>query len=100
AAMGDPPRNRHASPAHPPPMYLVVLGAGPSYSDEPGALGASYLVVDGEHALVLDFGQGVFPSLASVREPSGIGTILISHLHPDHFIDLVALRHYLRYEFD
>ncbi|HEY7736698.1 MAG TPA: MBL fold metallo-hydrolase, partial [Candidatus Limnocylindrales bacterium] len=26
--------------------------------------------------------------------------ILISHLHPDHFIDLVALRHYLRYEFE
>jgi ribonuclease BN (tRNA processing enzyme) len=79
---------------------LVVLGAGPSYSDEPGALGASYLVVDGEHALVLDFGQGVFPSLANVREPSGMAAILISHLHPDHFIDLVALRHYLRYEFD
>ena len=24
----------------------------------------------------------------------------ISHLHPDHFVDLVPLRHYLRYEFD
>ena len=24
--------------------------------------------------------------------------ILISHLHPDHFIDLVSLRHYLRWE--
>jgi ribonuclease BN (tRNA processing enzyme) len=23
----------------------------------------------------------------------------VSHLHPDHFIDLVALRHYLRYQF-
>jgi ribonuclease BN (tRNA processing enzyme) len=26
--------------------------------------------------------------------------VAISHLHPDHFIDLVALRHYLRWEFD
>jgi ribonuclease BN (tRNA processing enzyme) len=25
---------------------------------------------------------------------------VISHLHPDHFIDLVPLRHYLRYEFE
>ena len=24
----------------------------------------------------------------------------MSHLHPDHFIDLVALRHYLRWDFD
>jgi ribonuclease BN (tRNA processing enzyme) len=24
---------------------------------------------------------------------------VVSHLHPDHFIDLVALRHYLRWEF-
>ena len=26
--------------------------------------------------------------------------MVISHLHPDHFVDLVPLRHYLRYEFD
>ena len=25
---------------------------------------------------------------------------MVSHLHPDHFIDLVPLRHYLRYEFE
>ena len=24
---------------------------------------------------------------------------MVSHLHPDHFIDLVALRHYLRWQF-
>jgi ribonuclease BN (tRNA processing enzyme) len=26
--------------------------------------------------------------------------VIVSHLHPDHFVDLVALRHYLRYEFE
>jgi ribonuclease BN (tRNA processing enzyme) len=25
---------------------------------------------------------------------------VVSHLHPDHFIDLVPFRHYLRYEFE
>jgi ribonuclease BN (tRNA processing enzyme) len=81
-------------------MDLHVLGAGPSYTDVMGAIGASYLVVDDGHALLLDFGQGAFPSLANAWEPSGLDAIAISHLHPDHFIDLVALRHYLRYEFD
>jgi ribonuclease BN (tRNA processing enzyme) len=28
-------------------------------------------------------------------EPSRLDAVLISHLHPDHFIDLVPLRHYL-----
>jgi ribonuclease BN (tRNA processing enzyme) len=80
-------------------MDLVVLGAGPSYSDEPGGLGASYLLVEGEHALLLDMGQGVFPSLLAAWPPETLDAILISHLHPDHYIDLIPLRYFLRYEF-
>jgi ribonuclease BN (tRNA processing enzyme) len=81
-------------------MDLVVVGAGPSYSTLPGAVGASYLLVDDDDALLLDFGHGAFSNLANAWEPSTLVAIAISHLHPDHFIDLVALRHYLRYEFD
>jgi ribonuclease BN (tRNA processing enzyme) len=81
-------------------MELVVVGAGPSYSNVPGAVGASYLLLEGGHALLLDFGHGAFSNLANAVEPSTLDAIAISHLHPDHFIDLVALRHYLRYEFD
>jgi ribonuclease BN (tRNA processing enzyme) len=80
-------------------VELTVLGAGPAYTDRPGATGASYLVRSGEAAILLDLGQGSFPALASRLEPSRLNAIFISHLHPDHFIDLVALRHYLRYEF-
>src|SRR4029079_12716204 len=32
-------------------------------------------------------------------EPSAVDLVAISHLHPDHFIDLVPLRHYLRWQF-
>jgi ribonuclease BN (tRNA processing enzyme) len=81
-------------------MELTVLGAGPAYSDRPGALGSSYLVRSGPDAILLDLGQGVFPSLAGRLEPSTLRGVVISHLHPDHFIDLVPLRHYLRFEFD
>jgi ribonuclease BN (tRNA processing enzyme) len=80
-------------------VELTVLGAGPAYTDRPGATGAAYLVrADGE-ALLLDLGQGSFPALASRVEPSTLRAVVVSHLHPDHFIDLVPLRHYLYYEF-
>ncbi len=80
-------------------MDLIVIGAGPAYTDRPGATGASYLVRDGETTVLLDLGQGSFPRLAGELEPSRLDAVAISHLHPDHFIDLIALRHYLRYQF-
>lgn len=81
-------------------MRLIVLGAGPSYTDVPGGIGSAYLVEHAGHAVLLDLGHGSFSGLASAWEPSALDAVVISHLHPDHFIDLVALRHYLRYEFD
>ena len=81
-------------------MQLTVLGAGPAYTDRPGATGASYLVEAAGTAILLDLGQGSFPRLAAAIEPSGLDAVVVSHLHPDHFIDLIPLRHYLAYEFD
>lgn len=82
-------------------LELLILGAGPAYSDEPGSLGSAYLVRSGDHAIVLDLGQGTFPRLAAALEPSRLAAVMISHLHPDHFIDLIPLRHYLcRMEFE
>jgi ribonuclease BN (tRNA processing enzyme) len=83
----------------PPRFDLTVLGAGPAYTDRPGSSGAAYLVRTGDTAVLLDLGQGSFPRLAAAIEPSGLDGVVISHLHPDHFIDLVPLRHYLAYEF-
>jgi ribonuclease BN (tRNA processing enzyme) len=80
-------------------MKLTVIGAGPAYTDRPGAVGASYLMTSDETSLLLDLGHGAFANLAGTLEPSTLSAIAISHLHPDHFIDLVPLRHYLRYEF-
>jgi ribonuclease BN (tRNA processing enzyme) len=80
-------------------VRLTVIGAGPAYTDDPGSIGACYLVEEAGAAIVLDLGQGAFARLAARIEPSRVGAVLISHLHPDHFVDLVPLRHYLRYEF-
>ena len=81
-----------------PVMRLDVIGAGPAYTDRVGATGAAYLVRSADHALLLDLGQGSFSRLASVVDPGDLSAVVISHLHPDHFIDLVPLRHYLRWE--
>jgi ribonuclease BN (tRNA processing enzyme) len=81
-------------------MDLIVIGAGPAYTDRRGAAAASFLVRAQGAALLLDLGQGAFPNLASTMEPSELAAVVVSHLHPDHFIDLVPLRHYLKWQFE
>ena len=80
-------------------LRLSVLGAGPAYTDRPGASGACYLVTHGSTRVLLDLGQGSFPRIFEHLPAQDLDAVAISHLHPDHYIDLVPMRHYLRYEF-
>ncbi len=80
-------------------MRLTVLGAGPAYTDREDSSGAAYLVSTGSTRVLLDLGQGSFPRIFRHLPPAELDAVVVSHLHPDHFIDLVPLRHYLRYEF-
>jgi ribonuclease BN (tRNA processing enzyme) len=80
-------------------VELIVLGSAPAYTDRSGSAASSYLLRIGSAALVLDLGQGSLANLAATVEPSTLTAILVSHLHPDHFVDLVPLRHYLKWEF-
>ena len=81
-------------------MRVTVLGAGPAYTDRPEASGACYLVSEAGTHVLLDLGQGSFQRIFAHVHPSSLSAVVISHLHPDHFIDLVPMRHFLRYEFD
>jgi len=81
-------------------MDLFVAGSGAAYPDRPGMAASTYLVEHEGRRICLDLGQGGFAGIAGHLEPSTIDAVVVSHLHPDHFIDLVALRHYLRYEFE
>ena len=78
-------------------MRLTVLGAGPAYTDREGASGAAYLVSEGSTRILLDLGHGSFQRIFREAQPEDVTAVVVSHLHPDHFIDLVPLRHYLRY---
>lgn len=48
-------------------------------------------------AILLDMGQGSFSALSGYCDPATLDGVLISHAHPDHCVDLVPLRLYLRY---
>jgi ribonuclease BN (tRNA processing enzyme) len=79
-------------------VKLTIVGCAPAWTRRPGRASSCYLVQHGGKPLVLDMGQGAFAELARYREPALLSGVLLSHLHPDHFIDLVPLRHYLKYE--
>ena len=81
-------------------MKLTVLGSSAAWSQRPGRPSSSYLVELGGEALVLDLGQGSLGALFGHREPSSVQAVVISHMHADHHVDLIPLRHHLRYQFE
>lgn len=83
--------------AHMPELRLTVIGPGPAYTRRRGRTSSCYVVEGGGSCIVLDIGHGSFASLGARMEPRTIDGIFVSHLHPDHHIDLVPLRHYLKY---
>ena len=108
-------------------MRLTVVGCAAAWSRVPGRASSSYLVELGAPAdpgvpaaaspladlavpgrpsapgrplapaILLDMGQGAFSALSGYRDPNTIDGVLISHAHPDHCIDLVPLRLFLRF---
>src|SRR5918999_1426880 len=56
-------------------LELIVLGAGPAYSDRPGDLGSGFLVRFGEDGIVLDLGQGTFNPLTRAFDPSALAAV-------------------------
>ena len=78
-------------------MRLTVIGCAAAYAIGTNAASSCYLVEHEGEAIVLDIGQGAFAGLAVRRAPESLTAVFVSHLHPDHCVDLVPLRHYLRY---
>lgn len=79
-------------------MKLTIVGCAPAWTRRPGRASSSYLVEHDGRAVVLDLGQGSFAELARYYDAARLDAVLISHLHADHLVDLVPLRHFLKYE--
>ncbi len=79
-------------------MKLTIVGSAAAYTSRPGRASSCYLVEDAETALILDMGQGAFSELWRYGEPDRVAAVVISHLHADHCVDLIPLRHFLKFE--
>lgn len=79
-------------------MKLTVVGSAPAYTRRSGHPSSCYLVEHAGTAVVLDFGQGAFSELWRYRSPGDVSAVVISHLHADHNVDLIPLRHWVRFE--
>jgi ribonuclease BN (tRNA processing enzyme) len=77
-------------------VRITVLGKSPAWQDVGGAC-SGYLVQAGGYALLLDCGNGVFSKLRGVCDYVDVGAVLISHLHADHFLDLIPFSYALTY---
>jgi ribonuclease BN (tRNA processing enzyme) len=77
-------------------MRLTVLGKSPSWQDAGGAC-SGYLVEEEGTAVLLDCGNGVFSNLRLQRHYTSVDAVVLSHLHADHFLDLVPYAYALTY---
>ena len=69
-------------------MKLTVLGKSPAWQDAGGAC-SGYLVAEDDTVILVDCGNGVFGKLRACQDYVDVGVIFISHLHADHFMDLI-----------
>lgn len=77
-------------------MRLTVLG-GSAAGPNPGAGCSGYLVDSGPRRVVLDLGPGTLPELRRHCDIRRLDAVVVSHLHLDHTLDLLALRWALAY---
>jgi ribonuclease BN (tRNA processing enzyme) len=77
-------------------VRITVLGKSPSWQDADGAC-SGYLIEEEGLALLLDCGNGVFSKLRRYRDYVAVDAVVLSHMHADHFLDLIPFAYALTY---
>ncbi|HZK18429.1 MAG TPA: MBL fold metallo-hydrolase [Clostridia bacterium] len=75
---------------------MTVLGCWSPYPVAGGAC-SGYLVEGNKTKILLDCGNGVFGKLVGCTDFNSLDAVIITHLHPDHYMDLFCLRHAVEY---
>jgi ribonuclease BN (tRNA processing enzyme) len=77
-------------------VTLTVLGCSGTYPGEGGAC-SGYLVRSPGASLVVDLGAGTLANLQRHLALGEVDAVVLSHVHPDHWLDLPVLRNAMRY---
>ena len=71
-------------------MKITVVGCSGSFPG-PQSAASCYLVEADGYRVAIDLGNGAVGALQRYLDLAALDAVLISHLHPDHCIDLLAL---------
>jgi ribonuclease BN (tRNA processing enzyme) len=77
-------------------MDLTILGNGPACPNKGGAT-SGYFVTQGNTRILVDCGTGVVSRLQEHADYHQMTAVVISHMHADHFLDLIPYRYGLKY---
>jgi ribonuclease BN (tRNA processing enzyme) len=80
-------------------LTLTVLGCSGTYAGPDGAC-SGYLVRSAVTTLVVDLGSGTLANLQRHVDIADVDAVVLSHEHPDHWLDLPLLRNAMRYVLD
>lgn len=80
-------------------MKVTMMGIGGTYPG-PGETGSGFLVQHGSTNLLVDCGNGVIGILQEFISLPEVTDIYISHMHADHFFDLIPFRYALYYGYE
>jgi ribonuclease BN (tRNA processing enzyme) len=80
-------------------LTLTVLGCSGTYAG-PGGACSGYLVRSAATTLVVDLGSGTLANLQRHVDIAELDAVVLSHEHPDHWLDLPLLRNAMRYVLD
>jgi ribonuclease BN (tRNA processing enzyme) len=85
-------------------MRLTVIGSSGSFASPRGP--ASCYLVEAQDAagritrVLLDLGNGALGPVLGILDPHDLDAVLVTHLHPDHYLDLCGLFVALAYDPD
>jgi ribonuclease BN (tRNA processing enzyme) len=77
-------------------IRMRVIGSSPSVQ-RPGRACSCYLLRTRDASVLFDIGSGSLGNLHAAIDYPQLDAVIISHMHADHFLDLIPLRYGLKY---
>jgi ribonuclease BN (tRNA processing enzyme) len=77
-------------------IRMRVIGSSPSVQ-RPGRACSCYLLRTRDSSVLFDIGSGALGNLHAAIDYPQLDAVVISHMHADHFLDLIPLRYGLKY---